>query len=346
MALARTRLAIGIAILAILAGACGRAPVVTPLRGTTMATTWSVQVADPVADRDALRTSVQASLDRIERLMSTYMPASEVSRFNASPSTDWMPVDRQTCDVVRLALDVSEQSGGAFDITVAPLVNLWGFGPDGTITDRPDRERIDAVLEQTGYRRLEADCTRPAIRKSHPALEIDLSGIAKGYAADVVAKRLEEESVDNYLVEIGGEMRLKGSKPDGASWRIGIEAPDRDQRAVFDALALADAGVATSGDYRNYLEFDGRYYSHTIDPRTGNPVEHTTAAVTVIAESAAFADAMATSLLVLGSDDGLALAERENIAALFLNRSAAGVESIASTGFAEQRRINDAREQR
>jgi thiamine biosynthesis lipoprotein len=346
MTLARTRLAIGIAILAILAGGCGRAPVVTPLRGTTMATTWSVQIADPVADRDALRTAVQASLDRIERLMSTYMPASEVSRFNASPSTDWMPVDRHTCDVVRLALDVSEQSGGAFDITVAPLVNLWGFGPDGTITDRPDRERIDAVLERTGYRRLETDCTRPAIRKAHPALEIDLSGIAKGYAADVVAMRLEQESMVNYLVEIGGEMRLKGSKPDGASWRIGIEAPDRDQRAVFDALALTDAGVATSGDYRNYLEFDGRYYSHTIDPRTGTPVEHLTAAVTVIAENAAFADAMATALLVLGSDDGLALTERENIAALFLNRTEAGVESIVSTGFAEQRRMNDAREQR
>jgi len=342
---ARTRLAIGLTVLAVLAGACSRPPAVTPLRGTTMATTWSVQVADPVADRDALRASVQSSLDRIERLMSTYMPASEVSRFNASPSTDWMPVDRQTCEVVRLALDVSEQSGGAFDITVAPLVNLWGFGPDGTITDRPDRERIDSVRERTGYRRLEADCTRPAIRKSHAALEIDLSGIAKGYAADVVARRLEQESVDNYLVEIGGEMRLKGSKPDGASWRIGIEAPDRDQRAVFDALALADAGVATSGDYRNYLEFDGRYYSHTIDPRTGNPVEHATAAVTVIAENAAFADAMATALLVLGSDDGLALAERETIAALFLNRTAAGVESIASTGFAEQRRTNDAREQ-
>jgi len=345
MTLGRTRLAVGLAVVTILAGACSRPPVVTYLRGATMATSWSVQVADRVEDRDALRGSIQSSLDRIEALMSTYMPASQVSRFNASTSTDWMPVNRQTCDVVHLALDISEQSGGAFDITVAPLVNLWGFGPNGTITDRPSRERIDTVRERTGYRRLEADCTRPAIRKSHPDLEIDLSGIAKGYAADAVAMLLERDSLNSFLVEIGGEMRLKGSKPDGSPWRIGIEAPEREQRAVFDALALTDAGVATSGDYRNYLEIDGRYYSHTIDPRTGNPVEHATAAVTVIAENAAFADAMATALLVLGSDDGLALAERETIAALFLNRTAAGVESIASTGFAEQRRTNDAREQ-
>ena len=162
-----------------------------------------------------------------------------------------------------------------------------------------------------------------------------------------MAALLEQAPAQNYLVEIGGEMRLRGSKPDGAPWRIGIEAPDREQRAVYDALALTDAAVATSGDYRNYVEIDGRFYSHTIDPRTGNPVEHATAAVTVIAESTAVADAMATALLVLGSGDGLTLAERENIAALFIDRSAAGVESIASTGFAERRgHATNAREHR
>lgn len=350
--LARTRFVAGLivagsVVVAMLAGGCSQPPAVTALRGSTMATTWSVQVAGPVADRDALRTAVQATLDRIESLMSTYRANSEVSRFNASPSLDWVAVDRETCEVVRLALDVSALSGGAFDITVAPLVNLWGFGPDGTITRRPGPERIEALREATGYRRLGADCARPAIRKSHPALAIDLSAIAKGYAADAVAALLEREAMTGYLVEIGGEMRLRGSKPDGSAWRIGIEAPDREQRAVFDALAVTDAAVATSGDYRNYVEIDGRFYSHTIDPRTGNPVEHATAAVTVIAQSTAFADAMATALLVLGSDDGLALAERENIAALFLVRTATGVESIASTGFTESRdRANHAREHR
>lgn len=344
--LARTRFVAGLAVVAVLAG-CSPPPTVTYLGGSTMATTWSAQVADPVADRAALKADVQASLDRIESLMSTYRANSEISRFNTSPSLDWTPVAPETCEVVRLALDVSARSGGAFDITVAPLVNLWGFGPDGSITRRPDPARIDALRERTGYRRLAADCARPAIRKSHPELAIDLSAIAKGYAADVVAALLEQAPARNFLVEIGGEMRLQGSKPDGSPWRIGIEAPDRDQRAVFDALALTDAAVATSGDYRNYVEIDGRFYSHTIDPRTGRPVEHATAAVTVIAESTAFADAMATALLVLGSDDGLALAERENIAALFIDRSAAGIQSIASTGFAERRdRANDSREYR
>ncbi len=319
--------------LLVLCVACQQAPAVTTLRGGTMATSYSVRIADPVTDGDALARDVQRVLDDIEANMSTYIDSSDVSRFNASASTDWFAVDRGTCDVVAIALAVSERSDGAFDITVGPLVDLWGFGPDGSISSPPGSDLVNAALDRTGYAKLFVDCERPAIRKELPELEIDLSAVAKGYATDAVADTLEAAGYANYLVEVGGEMRVRGSKPDGSRWRIGIEAPERERRDVFDALDLVDTAVATSGDYRNYFEKDGRYYSHTIDPRTGAPVTHATGAVTVLAPTAAEADATATALLVLGGDDGLAMAERENIAALFLIRTADGIEALATSRF-------------
>ena len=310
---------------------------VTVLGGSTMATSYTVRIADPVADRQHIQHEIQRRLDAIEALMSTYIDDSDVSRFTASSDTGWIPVAAATCEVVSLALTVSEQTGGAFDITVGPLVDLWGFGPDGAISEPPPASALAAARGRTGYTGIAADCDRPAVRKDRAELAIDLSAVAKGYAADEVAEGLEAEGIANYLVEVGGEMRLAGTKPGGEPWRVGIEAPVRERLDVFDALAVNDIAVATSGDYRNYFEKDGRYYSHTLDPRTGAPVTHNTGGVTVLAESAGYADALATALLVLGAEHGLELAERENIAALFLTRSADGIDSVASSAFEAHR---------
>ena len=311
---------------------------VTVLGGATMATSYTVRVADPVADREQLEHEIQARLDTIEALMSTYIDASDVSRFNASADTGWMPVDAATCEVVALALRVSEQTGGAFDITVGPLVDLWGFGPDGAINEPPAAEALAAARSRTGYAGIGTDCEQPAIRKDRAGLAIDLSAVAKGFAADAVADDLAASGIANFLVEVGGEMRIAGTKPGGEPWRVGIEAPVRERVDVFSALEVRDIAVATSGDYRNYFEKDGRFYSHTLDPRTGAPVTHSTGGVTVLAKTAGYADALATALLVLGAEHGLELAERENIAALFLTRSADGIASVASSAFEAHRR--------
>jgi thiamine biosynthesis lipoprotein len=318
--------------------ACTPGVEVTVLGGSTMATSYAVRLADPVANREGLGRQIQVRLDEIDNRMSTYIAESDVTRFNNSDSTDWFPVARSTCEVVALSLSVSALTEGAFDITVGPLVNLWGFGPDGQIDEPPAPDLLAAAREVTGYEAVSTDCRQPALRKSRAGIRIDLSAVAKGYAVDVLADALEAEGYRNYLVEVGGEMRIAGTKPDGEGWRVGIEAPVREHRDVYDALAVTDTAVASSGDYRNYVEIDGRYYSHTIDPRTGAPVTHATGGVTVLAATAGYADAMATALLVLGAEDGLELAERENIAALFLTRTAGDVSATVSSRFDARRR--------
>lgn len=330
-------LAPAVALCTLLSG-CTPSVEVTVLGGSTMGTSYAVRLADPVANSEGLGREIQLRLDEIDNRMSTYLAESDVTRFNLSASTDWFPVARSTCEVVALSLSVSALTNGAFDITVGPLVDLWGFGPDGQIDEPPAPELLAETREVTGYEAVSTDCRRPAIRKSRARIRIDLSAVAKGYSVDVLADLLKAKGYRNYLVEVGGEMRIAGTKADGEAWRVGIEAPVREQRDVYDALDVTDTAVASSGDYRNYFEIDGRFYSHTIDPRTGAPVTHATGGVTVLAATAAYADAMATALLVLGADDGLELAERENIAALFLTRTAGGVSATVSSRFDARRR--------
>ncbi|MEO1245399.1 MAG: FAD:protein FMN transferase [Pseudomonadota bacterium] len=302
-------------------GGCGRNAdsQIQLLTGSTMGTRYSVQLAGARAD-EALAADIQATLDRTESLMSTYRPDSAVSRFNAHPGTDWVAVAPALCEVIAIATETSELSAGAFDVTLGPLVDLWGFGPEGDVDTRPSQDSIDTLLGSTGYEKLETDCRRPAIRKTIGSLEVDLSGIAKGHGVDQVAGLLDARGYTDYLVEVGGEMRARGRKPDDEAWRIAIEAPLREQRDILETLELRDGAVATSGDYRNYFVAGGQHYSHLLDPRTGAPVRHATAAVTVIAADTTRADALATALLILGKADGYALAERENIAALFVER--------------------------
>ena len=333
------RLLLATGLLGVALSGCGNDQAqlsVLELTGPTMGTSYSVKLVAPPADidREALKAQIDGSLARIEQRMSTYQADSELSLFNRSESTDWVEVSAELCGVIEQALSVSEITS-AFDITVGPLVNLWGFGPADAPPEPPDNNVIEETLQNTGFEKLHTQCKTPAIRKDRADVYVDLSAYAKGYAVDQLAKLLSDHGLDDYLVEIGGELRMHGHNAGRNLWSVAIEKPADFESTVQTIVQLTDVAVATSGDYRNFFLFAGQRYSHTIDPNTGYPVTHNTAAVSVISESAAFADAMATALLVLGVDEGLAVAEREGIAAYFMLRTDAGMEAYATEAFAE-----------
>lgn len=322
-------------LLLLLVTACAPEPQVTELSGTTMGTGYSIQVVD-LPDEPGprwLRERIEAELELVNDLMSTYRDDSELSRFNRSRSTDWFAVSPGLAVLVREAILTSEVSGGAFDTTVGPLVNLWGFGPE----TGPDRVPSDAKIAQArarvGYRKLSVRVEPPAVRKAEPDLYLDLSAIAKGYGVDRIAKLLDDAGIANYLVEIGGELRSRGHNGRGQTWRIAVERPDPGIREVHRVIKLRGGAMATSGDYRNFFERDGKHYSHTIDPRTGHPVTHGLASVTVLAPEAARADALATAFLVLGPGPGFDLAESLQVAALFILRSPDGYSELRTGAF-------------
>lgn len=305
------------------------------LAGSALGTTFKVAIVEPLADLDSetLEADILATLTHIDELASTWRSDSELSRFNADRATEWVGVSAEFCVALADALEVSRLTGGAFDVTVGPLVNLWGFGPDGPVAEPPTDEVIDAALQSVGYDKLHTDCSRGVARKDHASVYVDLSGWAKGYAVDAVAELLEARSVDNFLVEIGGELRVRGHNSERRKWAVAIEAPSTSARVPHAILRITDTSIATSGDYRNYFEYRDTSYSHTIDPRTGRPVRHKLAAVTVIHPVNAFADALATALLVLGPEAGPPLAEDLGIAAYFLVRRETGIEEIATPQF-------------
>jgi thiamine biosynthesis lipoprotein len=312
------------------------------LRGPTMGTDFTIVLPGKSADLDRaelerLQAQIDAELAAVNAEMSTYLVSSEISRFNRAPVGKLVEVSPHLLEVVRLAKQVSEQSNGAFDVTVAPLVDEWGFGPDKSERTEPTPERIAELQAWIGDAKLELDTAAGTLRKQVAGLRVDLSAIAKGHGCDRVAALLEAAGHDDYMVEIGGELRLRGQSPSGEGWTVAIERPTGDVaavRTVHTMLELTDVAMATSGDYRNYWTQGSTRYSHTIDPRTGRPITHALASVTVLVpESAALADAWATALDVLGPDEGLALANRLDLAAYFLVRTEAGFEVRASAAF-------------
>ena len=308
---------------------------VLALRGSTMGTTYSVQVTElpPSVDGVALQRRIDALLREVNGLMSTYQPDSELSLFNASQSTEWFPVSPELARVVNQAQEINAASDGAFDVTVGPLVNLWGFGPEVKADQLPTQPEIDAALANTGHAKLQVRIDPPALRKERPGLYVDLSAIAKGYGVDRVAELLAEEGIANALVEIGGELHGRGHNGRGEPWRIAVERPDPAARSVFRVVPLRDMGMATSGDYRNFFQLDGKRYSHTIDPATGRPVTHALASVTVVGASTARADAWATALLVLGPEQGLSLAQQLGLAALLIEQDGDAQVAHATDAF-------------
>ena len=292
-----------------------------------MGTRYAVSIVGGDQGRaEQLKVAIDERLAAVNRGMSTYDPDSELSRFNNSDTTEWVDVSEETATVIAYALKLAGDSGGAYDPTVGPLVNLWGFGPgkrDGVPTD----EAVAAAGEQVGYEKVEIRATPAAARKADPAVYVDLSSVAKGYGVDAVCEVLDEAGVEAYMVEIGGEVRTRGSKPGGAPWRIGVERADQPlpgasgSQRLQEVVELTDRALATSGDYRNFFEHAGVRYSHTIDPRTGRPVAHDLATVTVFADTCMEADAFATALLVLGPTAGYDWASEREIAALFVSRN-------------------------
>lgn len=293
--------------------ACTPSPAVHEIAGESMGTTWSVRYVarDPVD----MSAAIQAELDAVTAQMSTWEPTSAISRFNASPAGSVHALPDGLRTVLDAALALARETDGAYDPTVGPLVNLWGFGPDGARSEPPPAREIDAVRERVGFQRLRLEDDR---LRQPGGVYVDLSSIAKGYAVDRMAAALEAAGITDYLVEAGGELRARGHRPDGKRWRVAIERPDANGAAIQEIVELADVAIATSGDYRAHFESGGRRYSHTIDPRTGAPVQHGLVSVTVLDPACMRADALATALTVLGPDAGSAFAEMHGIAALFI----------------------------
>ncbi len=289
------------------------------ISGTTMGTSYHIKLA-PMAkiDLSALKERINARLADIDNKMSTYKKDSEISRCNRYSSKSWMPISAETMMVIDAAQEISQLSNGAFDITIGKLVNLWGFGPTINIDAIPDVNAIQTLLLQVGYHKLELRQDPPALRKSSQAVYLDLSAIAKGYAVDAVARLLLDNQIDNFLVEIGGEIITHGHKQQQQPWVIGIESPVAEQRSIRKRLYLQDVAMATSGDYRNYFEHQGTRYSHTIDPATGYPIKHHLVSVTVIESSCMRADALATAIMVMGPEKGLEFAEQRQLAIFML----------------------------
>lgn len=294
--------------------------------GYTMGTSYEVQLVEFPAgvEPDVLAAEIRALLSELDTgIFSTYAPDSELSRFNRLPVDTAFIASDSLLEVLQMAQDIARLTDGAFDVTVGPLVNLWGFGPTIGIPDEvPTPEAIADARTRIGYEALLIDAAQHEIRKQRD-IYVDLSGIAKGYAVDRLAALLDDAGVDSYFLEIGGELKIRGLKPGGRSWVPAIEAPVDGVSQIYEIFYNRGEtlGVAGSGDYRNYFEADGIRYSHEIDPRTGRPISHNLAAVYVIDAATARADALATAFMVLGLEAGQALAERERLAVYFIYKA-------------------------
>jgi thiamine biosynthesis lipoprotein len=264
--------------------------------------------------------------------MSTYLEDSELMAFNRYPLERPFFPSEDLFYLTQLAKQLYLKSAGQYDVTVGLLGNLWGFGASNQGSVIPSATAIAATRARVGMKWLEIDTAQQTLTR-HADLFVDLSSLAKGYAVDKIAKLFEAWGIENYLVEIGGEIRMKGVKPNGSPWRIGIEAPLPDRRVAQRVITANDRGIATSGDYRNFIEVDGEQFSHVIDPHSGQPVSHRLASVTVIADSCVKADALSTMLMVLGEDKGTNLARESDISALFIVKEKDGFEIKMTGGF-------------
>ncbi|MEX0351547.1 MAG: FAD:protein FMN transferase [Paracoccaceae bacterium] len=315
-------------------------PEVVRLSGETMGTTYNITVVGEDLNEDAMAAAVTESLAATNAKMSNWDPNSEVSVFSASDDTQPVAVSPEFATVIAAANEVHTQSGGRFDVTLGPLIELWGFGPRKPEDPVPSDEAITEALEHVGQSNLLAlDQDAGTVAKADAAVGINLAAIAKGYGVDAVASAIEGFGVENYMVEIGGDLVTRGENDKGEPWRIGIERPDAAVQAVELIVPVSNHGMATSGDYRNFFEKDGVVYSHIIDPTTGRPITHRTTSVTVVADDAMTADAWATAMLVIGADEGMKIAEENKLAVFFISKAAKdGAEPYTveqSSAFAE-----------
>jgi len=317
------------------AAGCDRAPAMIELSGPAQGTTYSVKIAAPPVsiDSHAVRLVIDDVLQKVDLQMSGYRPDSEISRFNQSASTDWFDVSPEFAAVIALSRQVSEQSQGALDVTVAPLVNLWGMGTTGELRQVPADADLERVRNRIGYEKLSLRPRPPALRKAVPDLSIDLNAVAPGYTVDLLAARFLALGIENYMIDLGGEVRAHGRNAQGQPWRIAVERPVNTEPEPYAIVQLENMAVTTSGEYRHFVDRDGHRYSHTIDPRTLRPVEHTLASVVVVSRTAAEADAWATALNVLGAEKGYALALQQGMPVMFIIDNAGKLESRMTPQF-------------
>jgi thiamine biosynthesis lipoprotein len=316
---------------------CDSKPDIINISGAALGTRYHITVVADQPAPDDLAERVEAVLEVIDQSMSTYKSDSEISRFNQLAINTEQQISAEFAQVLTISRSIWQQSAGAFDPTVGPLVDLWGFGPVSTDNVVPSDEQINTALTEIGYQHVRLADDR--LSKTQP-LRLDLSAVAKGYAVDQIADMLEMLALPDYLVEVGGEMRLSGSNPKGQPWRIAVEQPSLIPQ-VQQVIEVADTAMATSGDYRNYFESDGVRYSHSIDPRTGRPVSHGLASVTVLAPTCAEADAWATALTILGEEQGMLLAEQLDLAVYMLVKADDGFKAISSNAFAPYLKRSD-----
>lgn len=308
--------------------------------GAIMGTSFSIK-ANPLPETvtvKQLQKLIKVRLDTINGKMSAYLKESELSLINNKKTLQKQAISAELFKVLATAKEISQKSKGAFDITVAPLVNLWGFGSDGMRFEAPEASKIQDLLAKTGDQYYVLQKNDLSLQKTQQDLSLDLSALAKGYAVDEVALILEQQGINDYLVEIGGELRLKGHNKQGKKWHIALEKPTINKRELHKVLAITNTAMATSGDYRNFFEQDGKRFSHTIDPRTGSPITHKLASVTVLHASSMVADAWATAFMVLGSEEAYKIAEQERLAAFFIIKKQQGFEELATPLFTEYTR--------
>ncbi len=305
---------------------------VLTINGNTMGTTFSVKFTSPSpVDIIEIEKDINSLLIELNRQMSTYIPNSELSRFNKSTDTTWVSVSEDLAYVVNSAQKISEISEGLFDITIGPAVNIWGFGPDNKPQFVPNKEAIEKALKLVGYKNIQVKLNPPEIKKSNPNVYCDLSAIAKGFGVDIVSEYLTQKGLTNYLVEIGGELRASGAKFKD-KWKVGISVPSQDN-TIQETITLSNQSMATSGDYWNYFEEDGIRYSHTINPITGKPITHKLASVTVVAKTCMEADALATAIDVMGPELGLKFATKNELNVYFIVKGKNGFESFSTESF-------------
>ena len=294
------------------------------LQGRTMGTTYNIAYypAQDTPNSSVVQAAIDKRLLEVNQIASTYIDDSELSLLNRHSTADYFPISDDLRVLLAESMRIAELTDGALDVTVGPLVNLWGFGPDKRPNKVPSAQLIADTRARVGIDKLTLE--QMGASKAHPELYVDLSTIAKGYGVDEVAAVLASFGIENYLVEIGGELLVKGKKANGQNWRVAIEKPVSQQQAVQKVIEPLNNAVATSGDYRNYYEFDGVRYSHIIEPHSGKPITHKLVLVTVLHPSCMTADGLATGFLVMGLAQGLALANQHGIAALFIEKQADG----------------------
>ena len=309
---------------------------VTVLEGKTMGTFWRVSVVGVDKSRaEELRTKVQTQLDGDDRLLSTWKNDSALMRFNHSRSTTPWPVNEAMADIVTESLRIGRKTQGAMDITVGPLVNLWGFGPDKQPVSTPTQAQIDAAKARTGLDKLTVinRADRQYLQKSIPDLYVDLSTVGEGYAADHLARLMTEEGISRYLVSVGGALVSRGMNADGQPWRVAIQKPTDRENAVQAIVDINGHGISTSGSYRNYYELDGKRISHVIDPQTGRPITHKLVSVTVIAPTALEADAWDTGLMVLGTEKAQQVVREQGLTVYMIMKEGDGFTTWMSPQF-------------